>query len=707
MRYCVLLGAVLSALLILSPQAFGRAERSEDAASERAVYALDEIIVTGTAAASLPFDAPSDIEVLSGREKLERQRPSLGASIAHLPGIDTINTGSQVGKPVIRGLTGNRILVLQNGIGLDYQQYGVRHPPNVEPLLAERIEVVQGAASILYGSSAIGGAVNIIPRSLAYAERNASDFAARLSTGYATNNEESGHALEVDGASGPLGLTGAVVYRNSGNLETPDADTAFAPGIPGDNPRFAGELDHTDYEQLNGGLRVGYRLDAGEITGRYEGWRSEQNFLLPTGGGIGQNLENDLVQFGADIRISEVWTAKPVLSYVSNLRQANAPGDPLPVSGDPPIDIEKESYTMRLVFAHAPVWLGLEGQAGLEFLAGEQESRGEAGLTPGGDIRNYSVFILERRDFGSITAEAGLRYDHRDQEADPDKTAARSLLDRDGDGSVDGDLDHSYDVGTASLGFVYRMTDHLAAAVNVGRGFRAPDLFELYADGVHGGVAAVQKGDPGLDPETSINSDFSLRWRSEKVRAKFTLYRNAISDYIFLGDTGETAGGLPVFSMAQADALLYGGDFSATWNALEWLRIRPIYELVRGELDGSGDDLPLLPADKLSLEARLHAPELGAMKRPYLQAGLRYAFDKDAAEGIEPFGHFDNKPFGTASTDAYTVVDLKAGFRLGRLGFSIAVENLLDETYRDFLDTYKGYALSPGRDFRFTADCIF
>jgi len=704
---CSILCAVMWVLLIIPVNAFGETGGNSRQPQQSANYELDQITVTGTAVTSVPFDSPSDIDVLSGREKLERQQPSLGESIDYLPGVDTINTGNQVGKPVIRGLSGNRILVLQNGVGVNYQQYGVRHPPNVDPILAERVEVVQGASSILYGSSAIGGAINIIPRSIEYASRDTLESGGRLSTGFATNNDEFKSSLELDAASRNFGITGALVHRNSGNIEVPDTDTSFEPGVPGDNPRFDGELDHTDFEQINGGLRLGYRLDRGEITGRYEGWRNEHNFLLPNGGGIGQELQNDLVQIDGRFSLGEIWTAEPIFSYVSNLRQSNTPGDPLPLSSNPPIEIERDSYTGRFNFVHGPAWFGFEGTLGAEVLVENQESRGDAGLTPGADVFNYSVFALERNTYGPLTYEIGLRYDYRRQEAAPEDTADKSLLDPDRDGVVDMDLEKTDAVVTGSFGLVYRLMEQAAVAVNIGRGFRAPDLFELYADGVHGGVAAVQKGDPDLDPETSINSDLSLRWQSNRLRAKLTIYRNAISDYIFLRDTGTVSGDLPVLSWDQADAVLYGGNAFVEGDVTDWLKLRGTYQTVTGEFDDSGDDLPLMPADKASVEARFHRQDLAMLSRPYFLIHILHAFSKDSAELIEPFSQFDQKPFGTASTGAYTVVDLKTGFRYGSLGLSVAVNNVFDEDYRDFLDTYKGYALSPGRDVIISADWVF
>jgi len=684
-------------------------------AGEEEVAAPEEdvevLVVTGTPRDTALGETTADVDVVAGREKRRRQATSLGASIEQLPGVWNIGTGSQAGKPVIRGLSGNRVRILQDGIGVSHQQFGVRHPPNVDPLLAERLEVVRGASSILYGSDALGGAVNVIPRRVPYAPDGELDFGGRVTGGYESATDEWIGVVEGEAAHGPMGVSAGIAFRDGGNLETPDTGT-FEPGDPpGDDPLFDGELDFTDFEQVNGTIRWGYLTELGEISARYEGWRNEHNFLLPDppppfdGRGIGQNLENDLGQLKADLRLDDTWTIRPSFTVVRNLRESNAPGDPLPVGGTPSaLDVERFSYTTRIEARHEPLAGLFEGTIGFEALYEDQQSKGPVGLTPGGTVENYALFALERVDLDFLVLEAGLRYDHRRQEADPDETEDFSLFDRDADGAIDPgiDLENDWDVVTASLGALVPITEELSLAANLGRGFRAPDLFELYVNGQHGGVAAIQRGDPSLDEERSFNSDLQLRWRSDRVRLTATVYRNAISDFIFLAGTGTTdpGSGLPIFQVSQDDAVLWGGDASASVDVTPWLELRGTYEIVRGELDDAGEDVPLLPADRITAAARFTRDRLGPLEASYLELGLRHAFNKDAAGLLEPFGQFDDPPppFGTASTDAYTLFDLGIGFEVDRFAVDFAVENVLNEDYRDFLDTYKAYALSPGRN---------
>jgi iron complex outermembrane receptor protein/hemoglobin/transferrin/lactoferrin receptor protein len=511
-------------------------------------------------------------------------------------------------------------------------------------------------------------------------------------------------------------MTAAVLTRDGRDLEVPNIGTFPETGIPG-RPNFSGELDHTDFRQENGEIGIGFRGAFGDVSLRYEQWNNEHNFLLPpprnlpNGIGIGQNLENETVQAKGNFELSPVWSVSTQFTFVENLRESNpGPGGTTRAMGsvrqflpeDIVLDLERDSYTGRAEFRHAAIGPGFTGRFGVEFVQEDQVSRGPVALSPGGEIENISVFAFENIHFGRLHVELGARYDDREQIADPDETFDQSVIPED-----PALRQGSWGVFTGSIGANFHVNDNLAIVGNLGRGFRAPELFELFANGVHGGVAAEQRGDPNLDEETSLNLDFGVRWRSERLEFQVNVYRNAIDNYIFLADTGETnPGGLPIFQVDQDDAVLIGADVTLDARLTEQLSIRATGEVVDGEFDdpvGGEEDLPLMPADQAQLEARYDAGRIGPLDGLYLLAGLRYAADKDAAGTREPFSQFDNTPFGTASTESYTLFDLGMGFEVEyspgqSIEVDIGIENLTDEDYRDFLDTYKGYALSPGRN---------
>ena len=271
-----------------------------DVSLEPQMIQNETITVTGTPYASDPLTTPADVDVLTGDTKFSKQQTSLGASLDELAGVSSISTGSQMGKPVIRGLSGSRVRVMDDGVAMDYQQYGVRHGPNVDPFTSERIEVVRGAASVQYGSDALGGAVNVISNSLPDAIDSQPFLQGQTMGEFSTNNDELVGGLHLNGATGRWGFTSTIIRRAAGNMTAPDVPTSQESGNTS-APRFSGELDHTDYDQLNGSFGLGYQSGIGQITAEYTRWQNNHNFLLPNGKGLGQNLENNSFQLEGNL----------------------------------------------------------------------------------------------------------------------------------------------------------------------------------------------------------------------------------------------------------------------------------------------------------------------------------------------------------------------------------------------------------------------
>jgi len=692
----------LAGLLVGSPATLLLAQPMND--DQEFSIELDAIEVTaGVPVPGDPMLQAANIDVLAGEDLRRRQRFTLGETLEALPGVASITAGNMVGKPVIRGLSGNQIQVLSNGIGVDYQQYGERHPPNIDPFLAGRIEVVRGASSLLYGSGALGGAIDVQAPAFVFMPEGESEALADTLFVYHSNNEQWDTGAKARASTDRFSLDAGIMGRSAGDLTTPNAATAAESGNPSD-PKFTGELPFTNFDQLNAQFGAGVLTDVGEFGVRYNQWNNENNFLLPTGKGIGLWLNNDQLQLTGAMPLASGWELKPTLSWQHNLRRANSPGQPLSAGYDGTIHLEFDRYVARLEAIHGPLGPFDGGTLGVEYSNKIQYSRGTTVLAPGGEVSNLALFAFESKDIGDWTLQAGLRHDWHSVTGDAGKTRApvTNFVGRDS---------HDFSVFTGSLGAVYRLTDQVAIASNLGRGFRAPSLFELYADGVHGGVAAIQEGNPDLQAEESINVDLGLRWNTPRLQGSATVYRNAISNYIYLQDTGRSRNGLPIFAYEQDDALLTGLELEASWQVTDQLEFGGTLDLVRGTNDRTDEDLPLLPADSLRLEATYWFAERGPIREPYLTLGMRHAAAKDAAPG-EPFAQFDLLPFGTASTDAYTLADLDLGFAFRAFGNRLArvdltVRNLFDTEYRDFLDTYKGYALSPGRDIRLSLSVPF
>ena len=667
-------------------------------ATQAAGNELGVITITAAPFVSEAQISPSHVDVLEGEEKRRLEQASLGRMLEALPGVSSIETGSQVGNPVIRGLSGNRIRVLNDGIAQDYQQYGVRHPANVDPFLASRLEVVRGPMSVLYGSDALGGVINVIPESIPDAP-GGSRLDGRLRSAYASNNDERSLGASVSAARGGWGLTAAGTLRRADDIHAPDATTFGESGQIG-APRFSDRLEHTDYESANGSIGLGYRGERGEIALRHTDWNREQNFLLPNGAAVGQNLENRDWDLSGRLDLAGGWALKSTLHAQRNVRQA-IEGAEFSALDDQTadLDIRRDRDTARLGVEH-PDMFGWKGEVGAEVVRIDQELR-RGGLTPDAEREELALYAFEQRDFGPVRLQAGARVDHITQSAE--RSAAFPTIDT---------AERDYNVASGSLGAAWQVDDRWTLRANLGRGFRAPSIFELYADGVHGGVAAIQQGDPSLEEETSLNADLGVEWRHGGSHVRATVYQNRIDNYIYLANTGATVGPLPVYQARQDDARLRGIELSGRWQATAHWALEAGYDAVRGELTNDVSDLPLMPADTARAALVFEHAGGGLWRDWQARLEVKHAFDKDAAGPYEPFAQFDNTPFGTASTDAYTLVGIGGGVSLPWQGervltLRLAVDNLLNEEYRDFLDTYKGYALGMGRNVRLSAELTF
>ena len=272
-------------------------------------------------------------------------------------------------------------------------------------------------------------------------------------------------------------------------------------------------------------------------------------------------------------------------------------------------------------------------------------------------------------------------------------------------------LTQNFTIVTGGVGARYLLSDQWVVTANFGSAFRAPGLFDLFVNGSHGGVAAIQVGDPTLEPERSYNTDVTLRRRGDLIDVQASIYRNDIDNFIFPGGTGEIddPSGQPIFQLQQDDAVLWGGDIDLRVTPSDWFEYRLTYERVEGSLERNDTEVPLLPADRIANELTVKREQAGPFQDLRLSTEFRYVFAKDAAGLLEPFGQFDAPPppFGTGSTDDYFLWNIGAEAHWRNATVRLEVNNLLDTAYRDFLDTYKNITLSPGRDIRLTVSTSF
>lgn len=682
------------------------------------------------------FEVPSQIDSINGEQKMAQESSSLAKMLDSIPGVNTQSSGAQVGKPVIRGLTGNRVKVLSNGETTDYQAFGTRHNPNTEPYLSDRVEVIRGPQSVLYGSDAMGGVVNVIQPGLPYGQ----DFKGQVATEYDSNNQGKMVGAKVGAGSEKFAINAGVAIREGDNIHVPNASSSLGAtesSAVSDKPLFVGEVPYTNFKNRAANIGLGYQDDWGQIELRHTQWISKQNLLgsEAEGGGeyeavaTGQKLQNDETQLKAEFYTDNDWVVKPSYTHTRNAREAahDLPFETMAQSEgeEEYLDLLIKRDDYKLALEH-PKMGDFEGEVGFEATEKQQDLR-SGHLTPSAHESKRSIYVFEEADYDKWLIQFGGRYDWQDVHAPLNGTNKRFV---DLGFYDDSNNSRNFDVFSGSLGATYKVDSQWSVAGNVARGFRAPSIFDLYAGGEHGGVQAYQIGNPDLKAETALNTDLSLRWQAPKTQMVATVYQNWIDNYIYLVNTGNerysegssregelvdgTSPGdprLPEMKAQQTDAVIYGFEFSVNHQYNPTWSTDLALELIDGVDTKNNQGLALMPANNAKINVHYHPQDFAGLSAQKITLGLKLVAEKNSPGLYEPFSQFDNLPIGTASTDAYALWNLgyQTQMKLDKqkLYLSASVDNLFDTAYVDFLNTYKGYTLNAGRNIQLKARLDF
>src|SRR6266571_4359866 len=636
---------------------------------------IEPVTITATRIPTATLGSPLSTAALSEDGLRREQSVSLAHSLSRLPGVNALSTGGQIGKPVIRGLAGARVLVLANGNRLEDYSWSDEDGPSVDARLAQRVEVIRGPSSVLYGSDALGGVVNVIPAELPDANGGPRMIRTGFEVSGATNNAEVEAAARIEGASRAWAWRVFGIGRAAGSLHTP-----------------AGELDNTGFGALNGEVAVGRRGAGGSTTLRYTRYAGEFKLLEanepPSGaeeGGPERKLSDDRVQLAGDYRMGSLRLETKAQWQRHSLIEVSDTG-----TGPTGAPLEGTAFDLLLnttsldLLAHHGAGSALRGTVGIAGLRQTNETRGPIPLVPDARVRSAAAFAFEQATLGRWSVLAGGRVDRRRLTVDSNATLTLAPQQRD------------YTAWSGDAGLVYRPVETLAITANVGRAWRAPTLFELFSNGPHLGEARYEIGDPGLKPEAGTNVDVGVRWQGGRVRAELAGYRNAIDRFIFITPTDSFVtvsttppDSLRVYRYQQADARLVGGEAELQVAVAAALSLRARADAVRGTNRATNESLPLVPPARAALGAEFHRSGLAWADRAYAGAEIEAVTRQTRLNPLD------------IPTAGYTLLHLSAGLvrpMLGRVGrVDLAVKNVANVSYRSFLSRYKEFALDPGR----------
>jgi iron complex outermembrane recepter protein len=633
---------------------------------------VDEIVVTG-GYNSTQHENAVKIEILKLDPEEIKITPNFSEILTRVPGVDMISKGSGVSKPVIRGLSMNDILVLNNGVRFENYQYSDHHPLGIDEFGIENVEIIKGPASLLYGSDAIGGVINFIKEKPAAIGTVAGDYNMQLfsnSLGITNNFGIKGASKKFFGGI-RVGQKSNADYLQGGGEYLPNS--RFNEYSVKANAGFTDKIGtfklYYDFNNQKLGLAEPEAIAGISVRGRktqifYEELNthllSSQNKLYLGKFKLDLNTawqNTELIHFG-ELNIYEIQMRLATLSYEAKLY---LPSD------------TKSEYI-----------IGFQGFNQNNTNLNNRQTI----LLPDAATNNYSVFgLLQHTFFRKLKLQTGVRYDRKSISTlsigiPSDSQTFRPALDK------------YYGSFSGSFGATYNLTDELLFRANIAAGYRTPNLAELTSKGPH--ELRFEIGDPNLVPENSLESDLSFHYHKTNITFDLAGFYNRINHYIFISPTGgETETGIPIFRYKQANSNLYGGEagFHIHPEPVRWLHFETTFSSVIGKQE-NGDFLPFIPAHKLQFELRAEKEKFLFLNKAYLAFHSLTAFDQNRPAPDE------------TSTPGYTLLDIATGGNIRiknqMISVSIQVNNLLDKKYIDHLSTLKEVnAFNPGRNISF------
>ncbi len=712
-----------TALIALAPSAAGAATAQVTGPVDQATGAdrqdssatanADDVPEAGTAAAAHPDtdqtvvvtgvrrtsgDVLGGISVLDQQKLTHQARTSIGETLASQPGVTASSFGPTASRPILRGLSGERVRILVDGIGtLDLSSSDPDHQVTINPLTAERIEVLRGPSALLFGSSAIGGVVNVvdtrIPRSvptgpirldaLAQLGSAADERSANVSADIPLGGNFVAHADGAYSAFDDLHVGGYVLspaLRQQALASSDPAVRALA-ALRGTLPNTAGNI--------------------GDIAGGV----AYADGLL----NVGVSVSHHTFRYGVPIRYSldpAVEAEAPVLDGRQTRADARAN---VPIGGffkilelrggiskyhhdelDPQGDVASSFRTnggeLRgdIVQADRGGW---SGTSGVQFLKQAVNLAGDEKYLPDSSTRQLGLFTVQSLVRGSVRLEGGLRVESARLHADADTQIAAN-------GGVIGatPIVRSFTPVSASIGGNYEFGRGWHAGLSLSHSERAPAIDELFANGPHGGSETFEVGDPALNKEQSNSAEFSIHRTSGPVHVQGSIYYSRFSNFIYQAPTGASRDGLPVYAYRGGKADYYGFELQSDARLGSFAGVRWGSELVTDAVRATIKDFgpaPLIPP--------LRA--IGAL------TGSRGQFD-GRVEVEHDFAHTRTAPVETP-TSGFTLVNASLDWHpyadRPNLTLSLQGNNLFDANARRSTSILKDYAPLAGRDIRLSA----
>ncbi len=582
-----------------------------DFALSESIVENNAVIVTGVTGATQQRKVPFAVTVMRRQDFMQNTSTNIIESLTKIGGVSTMATGPAISKPVIRGLGYNRVLTINDGVRQEGQQWGDEHGIEVDEASVNKIELLKGPASIIYGSDALAGVVNIISN----VPVPTNTIKANVSANYQTNNRLSAFNVNIGGNKN--GFNWNLYTSNKAAADYRNKYDGYVFNSKFNEHNIGGYIGYNGNWGFSHLLLSSFNLKAGLVEGERD---ANGHFIKMLAGGATERATNeDFKSITAripyqHIRHFKIATDNNIrmgknhltfnIGYQQNQREEF--GNPDDVNERSLFfDLRTVTYTAQFHLAEKKGWKTSVGVNGMQQ---SNTNKGVEQLIPGYDLFDFGIYSYAQKSIGKLTFSGGLRFDNRN-------VHAGNLMD--GPVVKGNAFKKSFSNFSGSAGVAAQLTDKLNLKFNVARGFRAPSLPELASNGAHEGTVRYEYGNTGLKSETSIQLDGGVEYNSEHLSLGFSAFYNRFDNFIFYRKLEAMGGGdslvnwngnlLTAFKFDQTKTILTGVEATVDIHPhpLDWLHILNTFSLVSGRLSTPIEGnkyLPFIPASKLVTE---------------------------------------------------------------------------------------------------------
>lgn len=621
---------------------------------QQRVHVMDEVIIS-TAFSKLQSQNVMKVEHAAIRALQQQGVSTLAEGLATIPGVSQIATGTSIGKPVIRGLSGSRVLVYSQGVRLENQQFGDEHGLGLNDSGIESVEVIKGPASLLYGSDALGGVLYFNPEKFADANALKADFRQQLFS----NTLGSNTSLGVKTSFENWKLLLRADYAAHADYKIPSG----------------GRVTNTRYNETDVKAGIGYNNSAFSTVFRYN--LNQLQLGIPENGIIRQTRSKTpdyprqkVVNQIYSLHNSYFFTSSKLtadIGYIANDRSEFEDSRAASLQ----MDLTTLNYDIKY---HFPQLGKFEAIAGIQGMTQANKNSGLEYLIPDATTNDFGIFGTSNYSWGTNVVQAGIRYDNRKISTDAHGIAGQeSFFSR---------VDRSFDSFNASIGYKTDLAKQLLLRLNLASGFRAPNLSELTSNGVHEGTNRYEIGNVGLTTEQNFQADVNVEFKNEHFEFFINGFYNHVNNYIYTAPAGEIISGNEVYNYIQNDAALFGGEAGIHFHPhpYDWLHFESSFESVTGKRS-DGHYLPLIPANNWNNSVRAEFKAANWLADGYARLNLSTTFSQNNVSGFE-----------TAS-GGYTLANVGFGgkvvVRKAKFDISLNGNNLFDKKYIAHLSRLK------------------